>query len=133
VSKLFWLPPYAQIETDRRKFLELKASPWAQVKTWLLTVVDENGLPFHLMVNEDKEHEVRLVKFLHGKCQGAVVCLDGMIRLPFTNGPQGFRLFGVTGAFNNDPQIFHLPTKLDKNFKIAVSELDRLKRNARYR
>jgi DNA polymerase-3 subunit alpha len=133
VSKLFWLPPYAQIETDKKKFLELKASPWAQVKTYLLTVVDENGLPFHLMVNEDKPQEVRLVKFLHDRCQNTVVCLDGMIRLPFVNnGPSGFRLFGVTGSYNNDPQMFGLPAKDAKNFKIAVSELDRLKRVGRY-
>src|SRR5262249_48951273 len=57
VSKLFWIPPGGK--------LELKASPWAQVKTHLLEVVDENGIKFHLMVNEDKQFEVKLVKFLH--------------------------------------------------------------------
>jgi hypothetical protein len=125
VSKMFWIPP----ETK----LELKASPWAQVKTWLLTAVDENGLPFHLMVNEDKPHEVRLLKFLHEKCQGAVICIDGMIRLPFVNnGPSGFRMFGITGAFNSDPQMWRLPDGREKKFKLAVSELDKMKRMARY-
>src|SRR4029077_10422595 len=96
VSKLFWIP------ADTK--LELKASPWAQVKTYLLTVVDENGVPFHLMVNEDKSFEVRLLDFLYRKCQGKIFCGDGMVRLPFAqNGPQGFRFFGITGAYNNEP------------------------------
>jgi len=125
VSKLFWIPPDAK--------LELKASPWAQVKTWLLTVLDENGLQFHLMVNEDKPFEAKLLNFLHAKCQGAVVCVDGMIRLPFmSNGPQGFRLFGLTGSFNDDPQIFRLPNGKDKLYKDAISELDRRKRSSRW-
>jgi len=124
VSKLFWIPPGGK--------LELKASPWAQVKTHLLEVVDENGIKFHLMVNEDKQFEVKLVKFLHGKCTNSVICADGMIRLPFLpNGPQGFRLFGITGAFNEDPQIFHLPEKQEEQYKQAISELDRLKRRHR--
>jgi DNA polymerase III subunit alpha len=124
VSKLFWVP----LETT----IELKASPWAQVKTYLLKVVDENGIPFHLMVNEDKDQEVRLLKFLHEKCRGVVICADGCVRLPFLqNGPQGFRFFGITGAFNEDPQIWHLPPKKDKLYKTAITELDRQKRYAR--
>lgn len=140
VSKMFWFPPYFEIDErkpqkDRGKFLELKASPWAQVKTWLLTAVDENGLPFHLMINEDKQWEVKLVKFLYEKCQQGVVCLDGMIRLPFVNnGPSGFRLFGVTGAYHGDPQIWlPVPDKKLKTYKTAVTELDRLKRQERYK
>jgi DNA polymerase-3 subunit alpha len=122
VSKFFWVPPDTK--------MELKASPWAQVKTWLLTVVDENGIPFHCMVNEDKEHDVRLLQFLHKKCQGKVFCADGCIRLPFVqNGPQGFRLFGITGSYNDDPQIWEVP----KKYKLAISELDRRKRQARYK
>lgn len=122
VSKLFWIPPGTK--------LELKASPWAQVKTWLLTVIDENGLPLALMVNEDKHHESTLVQFLHRRCQGCVVCVDGMIRLPFKNGePTGFRLFGVTGAYNNDPQIFHLPKSKEKKYKAGIAALDEAKRS----
>lgn len=137
VSKLFWLPPYSEIEEytkegkKKKSYLELKASPWAQVKTWLLTVVDENGLPLHLMVNEDKEYEVRLLKFLYEKCEGGVVSLDGTIRLPFVNnGPQGFRLFGVTGAYNGDPQLFNV--KREKLYRKAIAELDAMKRRSRY-
>jgi DNA polymerase III subunit alpha len=118
VSKLFWIPPGAK--------LELKSSPWAHVKTWLLTVVDENGLPFHLMVNEDKEAQSTLIKFLHRKCQGDVFCADGMIRQPFTSdGPQGFRFFGITGAYNNDPQMWGRITGKQKK---AIVELDKQKR-----
>jgi DNA polymerase-3 subunit alpha len=126
VSKLFWIPP----DTT----LELQASPWAQVKTWLLKVIDENGVPFHLMVNEDRDHDAKLLKFLHRRCQGTVICADGMVRLPFkSDGPQGFRFFGLTGSFEGDPQIFRLPDAQEEKYKQAISELDRMKRIARYR
>lgn len=121
-SKLFWIPPDAK--------LELKASPWAQVKTWLLTVVDENGLPFHIMVNEDKNADVKLLKFLQRQCQGSVICLDGAIRDPFlTDGPQGFRLFGITGTFKGEPQAWHVPD--GKKFMLVVTELNKMKRRER--
>jgi DNA polymerase-3 subunit alpha len=120
VSKLFWVPPSAK--------LELKSSPWAQVKTWLLMVVDESGLPFHAMVNENKDAEVRLLKFLHRRCQGKVFCADGMIRQPFmSDGPQGFRFFGITGAYNVDPQVWEITNRQKK----AIVELDRMKRRSR--
>lgn len=120
VSKLFWVPPGAK--------LELKSSPWAQVKTWLLTVVDENGLPYDLMVNEDKQEGSRLLKFLQRHCQDKVLCGDGMIRTPFTSErPQGFRFFGISGAYNDDPQIWGITDRQKK----AVAELDRMKRRTR--
>jgi DNA polymerase-3 subunit alpha len=121
VSKLFWIPPISDFE--------LKASPWANTKTWLLEVVDENGIPFHLMVNEDKESEVRIMKFLANKCRDTVVCVDGMVRLPFIqNSLTGFRFFGITGSYNGDPQIFHLSEKVEEKYKKAIVEVDRLKR-----
>lgn len=139
VSKLFWLPHYNEIEeftatgNKKKSYLELKASPWANVKTWLLEVVDENGVPFHLMVNENKLHEAKLLKFLYDKCGGCVVCLDGMIRLPFLqSGPQGFRVFGITGTYNGEPQIFHLSPKRDDKYKQAIVALDAIKRRERY-
>lgn len=117
VSKLFWIPPNAK--------LQLKASPWAQVKTWLLTVVDENGIPFDLMVNEDNEWYSRLLKFLSMKCQGSVVCLNGKVRMPFlTDGPQGFRFFGVTGEFQKEPQMWHVSEK-EKEVVIQASNMRR--------
>jgi DNA polymerase III subunit alpha len=117
VSKLFWIPPAAK--------LQLKSSPWAQVKTWLFTVVDENGLPFDVMVNENKEEEVAVLKFLAGRCQGKVFCADGMIRQPFaSDGPLGFRFFGISGAYNDDPQVWGITKRQAK----AISELDKQKR-----
>jgi hypothetical protein len=81
------------------------------------------------MVNEDREYEVRLLKFLHRKCQGAVICADGMVRLPFVqNGPSGFRLFGITGTYDGDPQMWHTQLRYMK----AVAELSALKRRMRY-
>jgi DNA polymerase-3 subunit alpha len=122
VSKLFWIPTQAK--------LELKSSPWANVKTWLLTVLDENGLPFQIMVNEDKSYEVRLIKFMAEKLKGKVVCADGMVRQPFlTDGPQGFRFFGITGAYVGEPQMFgDIPNK----YFLAVAELAKQKRRAAY-
>jgi DNA polymerase-3 subunit alpha len=115
VSKLFWIPKGVK--------LELKASPWANVKTWLFEMVDENGVKFHCLAPQDRPELVFISKFLQRQCQGRVVCLDGMIRLPFVmNGPQGFRLFGVTGAFQDDPQIFPAK-KTDFQFVSAARSL----------
>ena len=128
VSKLFWIPEYSEIEEKRVTYFELKTSPWAQVKTFLLNVLDENGIKFHLMVNEDKEQDARLLDFFYRKCQGAVVCLDGSIRMPFVqNGPPGFRMYGVTGTYENDPQIWGVSDKK----KSAILALNELKRRAR--
>ena len=124
VSKMFWIPPISDYH--------LKASPWASTKTWLLTSVDDNGVPLHLMFGEEKANESKLLRFLAMKCRDSVVCLDGMIRLPFIqNGPTGFRVFGITGAYKDDPQIFHLPEGKEERFKKAISELDKLKRRNR--
>lgn len=122
VSKMFWIPPDTKFEK--------KASPWAQIETHLLTVVDENGIPFTLMVNEDKEYEVKLLNFLNRKCQGAVICADGSIRSPFMQGmAPGFRFYGITGSYENDPQIWHVSEKKVK----AIAALAELKRRNRYR
>ncbi|HKU50971.1 MAG TPA: hypothetical protein VJQ25_00770, partial [Nitrospira sp.] len=101
-SKLFWIPPL-------EKVLDVKASPWAQVNTHLLTAIDVNGLPFHIMANEgDKEKEVRILRVLAAKFKNHVICCDGGIRQPFlTDGPMGFRFYGISGArFNKDPQVW---------------------------
>jgi DNA polymerase III, alpha subunit len=103
VSKLFWIPPLPD-----KELLQLKASSWAQVKTHLLTAVDENGLPFQVMVNEDKEVNAEILKFIAERLKDTVICLDGAVRQPFlTDGPMGFRFYGVTGAsYDVDPQVF---------------------------
>jgi DNA polymerase-3 subunit alpha len=124
VSKLFWVP-----ELEEKELLKLKASAWARVKTWLLTVVDENGLPFEVMANEDKTGEVDYLKFISKRCRGAVICMDGSIRKPFdSNGPMSFRFFNVTGAFNGEAQVWNVDDeKVTKYFNI----LNRRKQNAR--
>jgi len=129
ISKMFWIPPreaFSDDEIKKGKWLELKASPWAGVKTYLMVAVDENGIAFHVMLNEDKPGH-KLLKFLTDKCQGAVVCLDGAIRGPFlVDGPMGFRFYGVTGAaFKGDPQIWGVKDK----YKWAVNELERRRRS----
>jgi DNA polymerase-3 subunit alpha len=121
VSKLFWIPENAPLKKE--------ASPWAQVHTWLFTVIDENGLPFHLMVNEDKPYDAKLLKFLQSKCQGAAFVGEGMVRSPFKAGmPTGFRFFGIGGCYQNDPQIWGV----SKRYKRAILELHELKKRARY-
>lgn len=101
VSKLFWIPPLGKV-------LDVKASPWAQVNTNLLTAIDANGLPFHIMANADKEVESRILTVLATKFQNHVICCDGGIRQPFLmDGPMGFRFYGISGAlFQKEPQVW---------------------------
>jgi DNA polymerase-3 subunit alpha len=124
VSKLFWIPHEAKFH--------LKASPFAQAKSWLLEAVDENGLPFHLSVPEDKEYDVKLLKYLHRKCQGNVVCFDGGVRMPMVqDGPQGFRVYGVTGAFRGDPQLFRgVGREISDEAVAVVSQLSTMRRRS---
>jgi hypothetical protein len=125
VSKLFWIP-----NLEAKKLISIKASPWARVKTNLLTVIDENGLPFTLMANEDKEIESETLKFLARRHKGSVIAVDGTIRKPFdSDGPLGFRFFDITGAFNSDPQIFGYKGD-EKNVKV-FSMLSSKKRQQR--
>lgn len=131
VSKLFWIPPLE----DRRgfKMLDLKASPWAQVKTNLLYVVDQNGIPFHLMANEDKEGEVKILEALNRHFKGWAICAEGSIRQPFlTDGPMGFRFYGISGAdFHNEPQMW-LDKELVKGKKaLGIIGLHAIKRQLR--
>ena len=95
-SKLFWIPPGAK--------LELKAAASGHYSAWLLNAVDENGVPFDLMVGENKDAESKLLKLL-AKLENAVVCLDGQVGLPFLRGGDtSFRVWGVTG--DSEPQIW---------------------------
>jgi DNA polymerase III subunit alpha len=102
-SKLFWIPPLPE-----KELLQLKASTWANAKSWLLTAIDENGLPYHIMTTQDKTVNVEILKYIAKRLTDTVICLDGAVRQPFlTDGPLGFRFYGVTGAnFNYDPQVF---------------------------
>lgn len=131
VSKLFWIPPL-----DKKELIEIKASPWAQINTLLLKAVDENGLPFHIRANEDKEGEIRILKVLASKFAGCVVMCDGAIAQPFlTDGPMSFRFYGITGAdFDNDPQVW-IKGQPVREFQEALADglvgLHAIKRNMR--
>jgi DNA polymerase-3 subunit alpha len=126
VSKLFWIP---ELEPD--KLLKKKASTWARVKTWLLLAVDENGVPFHLMVNEDKGAEAEYLHFIVKKHRGSVLCLDGAIRKPFDqDGPMGFRFFDVTGCYQGEPQVWNESIEDERMIK-AFTVLHKKKRQAK--
>jgi DNA polymerase-3 subunit alpha len=100
VAKLFWIPPDAPLVT--------KTSATGKVDAHLLTVVDENGIPFDLIVTTSKEAESKLVKLLHKRAQGTVICAEGQIVMPFLRGGNpGFRLWGLAGAEDGTPQMWH--------------------------
>lgn len=133
VSKLFWIP---NLEDEPRgyKGFDTKASPWAQVKTNLLMVVDANGIPFHVMANEDKEVESRMLRMLAEKFRGYSVCLEGAIRQPFLNdGPMGFRFYGISGAdYQGDAQMWRPDgTEINKKAKAGWQALHQQKRYQR--
>src|SRR4029077_11405433 len=103
VSKLFWIPPLAD-----KELLQQKASLWAQSKSYLLTAVDENGLPFQIIAPEERTAEVEILKYIALRLKDTTICFDGAVRQPFLpDGPLGFSFSSVTGAsYNVDPQVF---------------------------
>jgi DNA polymerase-3 subunit alpha len=124
VSKLFWVP-----NLPAGDILKKKASAMGRGKSWLLLVVDENGLPFELIVDEAKTEEYAYLKFMAEKCRGAVFCFDGSIRNPFNlDGPLGFRFFDVTGTMQEEPQCWGIE---DENYVKAFNLLHKRKRRAR--
>ena len=109
-------------ENFKPKLFEEKAGYLGKNTATLLLCVDMNGIPFHLIVNSDKPGNVAVLQFLAKKCQGAVICVEGSIRQPFlTDGPMGFRFYGISGSFQNDSQIFHA----DERYGFALNELSR--------
>ena len=113
--------------THRQAGVEI-FSPYGHVKTWLMEVIEENGMPMHLMVDdrEEKTSEVKLMKFLHQKCKGKAFMGDGVIRSPFAtdhDGPLGFRFFGIAGARYQQPQVFDVP----KTYLTGISALEKMK------
>jgi hypothetical protein len=118
---MFWIPNEAT--------LELKASAWAQAQSWLLQAVDENGVQFHIIIPEDKEWDVKLVKYLHRHCRGKAICLDGSVRQPFLNdGPMGFRFYNVAGAYKGEPQIWDTEEKVIDTVARAAKAKPRTRR-----
>lgn len=105
-AKLFWIPPKPEFVT--------KTSPSGKWEAHLLTVVDENGIPFDVMVSKDKEHESNTLMAL-ADCEGAVVCLEGKVRMPFDRGMNpGFSMWGVAGSEAGNPQMWHTSEKIAK-------------------
>jgi DNA polymerase III alpha subunit len=124
VSKMFWIPPL-----PKEDLYVKKASSWARIHTYLLTAVDENGIPFEIKANEDKKDKVEILEGIANRCRGGVVCLDGAIRAPFTfDSPLGFQLFNITGAWHDEPQIF-IHSKDADMVKMAFVEATRRRGN----
>lgn len=103
-AKLFWVPKKAKFVT--------KTSTSGKYNAHLLTVVDVNGIPFDLIVAESKVHESNMIKAL-AEAEDSVVCLEGQIAMPFERGgTTGFRLWGVSGAEDKEPQIWKMDKKI---------------------
>jgi DNA polymerase-3 subunit alpha len=107
-AKLFWIPENASFST--------KTSATGAYNAHLLTVVDENGIPFDLRVSESKDAESDLIKTLAKHAQGAVICAEGKVVMPFVRGANtGFQLWGVSGAEQDNPLIWHSTEKVAKS------------------
>jgi DNA polymerase-3 subunit alpha len=120
VSKLFWIPPLYLND-----IYSVKASAWAKVKTHLLTVVDEQGIPFEIKASEQREDRTKAIQYLAKKCRGSVICLDGRIGQPYLfDGPLTFSYFRTTGAWQNDPQMWGAEDS-DKNALISITKSKR--------
>jgi hypothetical protein len=80
----------------------------------LLTVVDENGIPFDLIVSKDKDHEGNTLKAL-AEADDCVVCVEGKVRMPFDRGMNiGFSMWGVAGAEQSNPQMWNADERIAK-------------------
>lgn len=102
-AKLFWIPPDAAFAT--------RTSPNGMYNAHMLNVVDTNGIPFDLTCGTSKAHESEMILAL-AACPGAVVCAEGQIGMPFERGANTtFRFWGVTGAEQNNPQLWHAPVE----------------------
>lgn len=110
-AKRFWVPPVGK----EKSIFTTKTSATGAYDAHLLTVVDENGIPFDLIVSTAKEAESKLIQILHKKAQGAVICAEGQISMPFLRGGNtGFKLWGLVGAEQGEPQIWHVPEDVPK-------------------
>lgn len=123
-SKLFWIPYGSP--------LALKTNSSGHYSAYLLPAVDENGVVFDLQVGENKDAESRLIKILAEQPSedGAplVVCLDGQVGLPFLRGGNTtFKVWGVTGARNANPQVWGIDEEVAKE----IIKLENLKSEMR--
>lgn len=105
-AKMFWIPEKPDFTT--------KSSPSGKWEAHLLTVVDENGIPFDLLVSKGKEHEENILMAL-AECDNAVVCVEGKVRMPFDRGMNpSFSVWGVAGAEQGNPQLWDADEKIAK-------------------
>jgi DNA polymerase III subunit alpha len=125
VAKLFWIPPVGE------SIFTTKTSATGKYDAHLLTVVDENGIPFDLNCSTAKKSESDQLKLLHRKCQGSVVCVDGQVSMPFIRGANtGFRFWGVTGAEDNKPHIWKCRDKEVPPMLVHLAQAKRAQRRA---
>lgn len=102
VAKLFWIP-------DAEDILTTKTSGSGKYDAHLLTVVDENGIPFDISVDTKKKAVSDTVKLLHKRARGAVICAEGQVGMPFLRGGNTqFKLWGIAGAEAEKPQVWHV-------------------------
>jgi DNA polymerase-3 subunit alpha len=129
-AKLFWIPPLPPDDKGKSRIFTTKTSATGKVNAHLLTVVDENGIPFDLIVPdiERKESECNLVKLLARKAQDAVICAEGQVAMPFLRGGNpGFKLWGIAGAEDGNPNLW----RVDENIAKMVIHLAETKRKVR--
>jgi DNA polymerase III alpha subunit len=138
-AKMFWLPPLPMEENDKgemvvsTKLLAKKASAMGSYYAWLLTAVDVNGLPFDLIVSDKKDSESKLVRLLakQNAEPGLVICVEGQPTQPFLRGrPTGFRLWGIAGADDGNPQMWHCDEETAKLVSYLADEKRRERRAA---
>jgi len=122
-AKLFWLLPVSDNFT-------MKTSATGKVNAFLLTAVDENGIPFDLIVPdiERKASEVKLLKLLAKRGKDVVVCAEGQVSMPFLRGGNtGFKLWGIAGAEQGNPNVWNADEDLAKMI-IHLADQKRRKR-----
>lgn len=105
-AKLFWIP-------DAEDIFTTKTSPNGKYDAHLLTVIDENGIPFDISVDTKKKAQSDMVKLLHRRARGAVICAEGQVGMPFLRGGNTqFKLWGIVGAQDDKPQYWYCEDKL---------------------
>lgn len=119
-AKMFWIPSKISFAT--------KSSATGAYNAHLLTVVDENGIPFDLRVPEEKAAESKLIRTL-AESPGAVVTAEGQVAMPFVRGANtGFKLWGVVGAEDQNPQMWHVDEDTAKKVVRYAREKNTMRR-----
>jgi DNA polymerase-3 subunit alpha len=123
-AKLFWIPPGAEIHR--------KAAAMGGYYAWLLTVVDENGLPFDLIASDKKVQENETLQLLAAKNEdpGIVICVEGQCKQPFLpKRATGFQFWAISGAEDKNPQMWNADMEV-ANMVMYLAEQKRFARSA---